>query len=239
MNSRRFLCQAGPSGLNLLVKVFSYPRGRNWQEHSACFFCEIDGVCRPRNRDDEYRSLWINLIAIPKLCTFFLSCTLLQGPPVFFSSRGSYMFPFFFTINLSFCSRWPSCSAVTWIRAPRISKLKRPSAKSSRRWGIYWDCLADKLLPREACVPAHSCPGGGAERVLIIFLGGGVPPGPENPYPISDQNIHFRYPISDLTLKMYTLFQTVRCGNFGHSKYDLQCTGLRDPQTTSAVTRYC
>ena len=26
---------------------------------------------------------------------------------------------------------------------------------------------------------------------LIIILGGGVPPGPENPYPISDQNIWF------------------------------------------------
>ena len=40
---------------------------------------------------------------------------------------------------------------------------------------------------------------------LIKFLGWGVPPGPENRYPISDQNIRFPYPISDLTLKIYTL----------------------------------
>ena len=45
--------------------------------------------------------------------------------------------------------------------------------------------------------------GGGGGEALIIFLGGGVPPGPENPYPISDQNIRFSIPpISDLTLKM-------------------------------------
>ena len=55
---------------------------------------------------------------------------------------------------------------------------------------------------------------------FIIFLGGGVPPGPENPYPISDQNIRFSipyfrpdsqnvYPISD---KMCTLFQTTLNG---------------------------
>ena len=39
-----------------------------------------------------------------------------------------------------------------------------------------------------------------------VFLCGGVLPGPENPYPISDA---FPYRISDLTLKMYTLFQTL------------------------------
>ena len=40
--------------------------------------------------------------------------------------------------------------------------------------------------------------GGGGEGdwgILIIFLGGSVLPGPENPYPISDQNILFSYPI--------------------------------------------
>ena len=36
--------------------------------------------------------------------------------------------------------------------------------------------------------------GGGGEGVLIIFLGGGVSPVPENPYPISDQNIRFSVP---------------------------------------------
>ena len=39
--------------------------------------------------------------------------------------------------------------------------------------------------------------GGGVEGgrgVIIIFLRGGVPPGPENPYPISDQNIRISIP---------------------------------------------
>ena len=44
---------------------------------------------------------------------------------------------------------------------------------------------------RAACL---SHPGGGGGGVLIIFLSGGVPPGPENPYPISDQNIRFSIP---------------------------------------------
>ena len=48
--------------------------------------------------------------------------------------------------------------------------------------------------------------GGGRGGLLMMFLGGGVLPGPENPYPISDA---FPYRISDLTLKMYTLFQTL------------------------------
>ena len=33
--------------------------------------------------------------------------------------------------------------------------------------------------------------GGGGGGVLILGLGGSVPPSPENPYPISDQNIRF------------------------------------------------
>ena len=41
-----------------------------------------------------------------------------------------------------------------------------------------------------------------------MFLGESVPPGPENPYPISDQIYDFPYPISDL--KMQTLLQTLR-----------------------------
>ena len=56
----------------------------------------------------------------------------------------------------------------------------------------------------------------------MIFLGGGVPPGPENPYPISDltqsQNV---YPISD----------PVRYSNFSNSQW---IYGVRDfvtPQT--------
>ena len=50
--------------------------------------------------------------------------------------------------------------------------------------------------------------GGGGGGLLMMFLGGGVLPGPENPCPISDQNIRFSilyfrpesqnlYPVSD------------------------------------------
>ena len=45
----------------------------------------------------------------------------------------------------------------------------------------------------------------------MMFLGGGVLPGPENPYPSVFQTKIYAFPyrISDLTLKMYTLFQTL------------------------------
>ena len=70
----------------------------------------------------------------------------------------------------------------------------------------------------------------------LLFLGGGVPPGPENPYPISDQNIRFStpyfrpdsqnaYPTTD---KMYTLFQTKCIPYFRRLSMDLRCTGLCD-----------
>ena len=49
----------------------------------------------------------------------------------------------------------------------------------------------------------NTYPGGG---VLIIFLGGVVPPGPENPYPVSDLTLKSVYPISD----------PVMCGKFGN-----------------------
>ena len=44
--------------------------------------------------------------------------------------------------------------------------------------------------------------GGGGGGLLMMFLSGGVLPGPENPYPISDQNINHNinqnvYPVSD------------------------------------------
>ena len=42
-------------------------------------------------------------------------------------------------------------------------------------------------------------PGGG---------GGGGPSGSPNPDPISDQNIHFPHPFSDLAPKIHTRFQT-------------------------------
>ena len=46
-------------------------------------------------------------------------------------------------------------------------------------------------------------------RVLKTFLGGGVPPGPETLTLFQTKIYDFPYPISDLTLKIYTLFQTL------------------------------
>ena len=61
-------------------------------------------------------------------------------------------------------------------------------------------------------------PPGWVGLLIIYILGGGVPPGPENPYPIQTKICDFPYPISDLPLKMYPLFQTLwcveNCGNF-------------------------
>ena len=77
---------------------------------------------------------------------------------------------------------------------------------------LMWDHIA--LIGHARFVHRGWRPGG----VLVIFSGGGVPPGPENPYPISDQNIafsipHFRpdsqnvYPIS-ATLNGFTAYGT-------------------------------
>ena len=65
-------------------------------------------------------------------------------------------------------------------------------------------------------ISLNSIPGGGG--VPLKILGGSVPPGTENHYPISDQNLDFRPyfrpnfaildPISDQTSKSPTLFQT-------------------------------
>ena len=38
------------------------------------------------------------------------------------------------------------------------------------------------------------------------------PASPENPYPISDQNIHFSMPYKDLTLKKYTPYEVRESG---------------------------
>ena len=59
-------------------------------------------------------------------------------------------------------------------------------------------------------------PGG----VLIIILGGGVPPGPENPYPISDQSIRFSIPyFRPESQNVYPISDPVMCGNFGNSQW--------------------
>ena len=49
-------------------------------------------------------------------------------------------------------------------------------------------------------------PGGG--KVLHGIFGRGVPSVSPNPDPISDQNIHFPHPFSDLAPKIHTRFHT-------------------------------
>ena len=63
--------------------------------------------------------------------------------------------------------------------------------------------------------------GGGGEggRVLIICLGGGVPPGPGNPSPISDQNIRLSIPYFRPDFQnVYLISDPVMHGNFGNSQ---------------------
>ena len=45
-------------------------------------------------------------------------------------------------------------------------------------------------------------------EVLLGIFGRSVPSGSPNPDPISDQNIHFPHPFSDLAPKIHTRFQT-------------------------------
>ena len=50
--------------------------------------------------------------------------------------------------------------------------------------------------------------GGGGGEVLLGMFGRGVPSVSPNPDPLSDQNIHFPHPFSDLAPKIHTRFQT-------------------------------
>ena len=52
---------------------------------------------------------------------------------------------------------------------------------------------------------------------FIIFLGGGVPPGPENPNPISNQNKRF-YDFRPDSQNVYPISDPVMCGKFGNSQ---------------------
>ena len=55
--------------------------------------------------------------------------------------------------------------------------------------------------------------GGG---LLMMFLGGGVLPGPENPYPISDKNIRFSIPyFRPDSQNVYPVSDPVICCDFG------------------------
>ena len=98
-----------------------------------------------------------------------------------------------------------SIRSYTWTRAAptwtsQISNTAtRPTRRCSKCWCIaWWGRPRNRSLERE-------------EVSLIIFLGWGVSPGPENPYLFQTKIYEFPYPISDLTLKMYTLFQTLWC----------------------------
>ena len=66
------------------------------------------------------------------------------------------------------------------------------------------------FLPIPCGRQLHGTPRG---EVVILFLGGGVPPGPESPYPISNQNIRFSIPYfrPDSQKQMHTLLQTLWC----------------------------
>ena len=57
--------------------------------------------------------------------------------------------------------------------------------------------------------------GGGGRGEYSMFLGGGVPPGPENLYPISDQNIRFSIPyFRPDSQNVYPLSDPVICWKF-------------------------
>ena len=70
--------------------------------------------------------------------------------------------------------------------------------------------------------------GEGGEGVLIKFLDGGVLPGTENPYPISDQNILFSIPYFRPDSKCIPYFRPCDVWQCRQLSIDLRRTGLRD-----------
>ena len=74
-------------------------------------------------------------------------------------------------------------------------------------------------MAREDREHAHTdyCPV--RKHLSKIFLGGAVPPGPENPYPISDQNIRFSIPyFRPDSQNVYPISDPVMCGKFDNSR---------------------
>ena len=66
-----------------------------------------------------------------------------------------------------------------------------------------------------------------------------MPPGPENPYPISDQNIRFSLPyFRPDSQNVYPISDPVKCSNSGNSKKDLQRAGLCDAPNNVRFFRY-
>ena len=64
------------------------------------------------------------------------------------------------------------------------------------------------LLTKSDALEVEPGGGRGGGEVLLGILGRGVPSGSPNPDPISDQDIHFPHPFSDLTPEIHTRFQT-------------------------------
>ena len=94
--------------------------------------------------------------------------------------------------------------------------------------------LADTLT--ELQLFRGMAPGEGGEGgVLRIFLGGGVPPSPENPYPISDQNIRFSVPyFRPDSQNVYPISDPVMCGNFSSSQWIYDVRAFVAPETMFA-----
>ena len=67
--------------------------------------------------------------------------------------------------------------------------------------GANYEVAKSKAGGFQACQDSNPdlCARGGG--VLLGILGGGVPPGSQNPDPISDQKCHFPDPFSDLAFR--------------------------------------
>ena len=90
-----------------------------------------------------------------------------------------------------------------------IAEMATGTKVGARQWSesLYGHIMACRFAQGE---------GGGTHN---IFGPGGVPPGPENPYPISDQNIRIYLPyfIPD-SQNVYPISDPVMCGKFGISQ---------------------
>ena len=88
--------------------------------------------------------------------------------------------------------------------------------QNASEWSLIWSVIRRVVMtPGVGGVGG----GGGGGGVLLIFLGGGVLPGPENPYPISDQNIRFSIPyFRPDSHNVYPTSNPVMCGKFGNSQ---------------------
>ena len=97
-------------------------------------------------------------------------------------------------------------------------------------YSVEWDRVFESYYRLPSC--PICCYWG----VLIIFLGGGVPPGPENPYPISDQNIRFSTTLFQTWVsKCIPCFRPCNMLGLGLGLGDLRHTGLRDTQNDVRV----